>query len=37
MQSVLTDHIKVVKDGNVTTPKGFTAGGLHCGIKKTQI
>ncbi|MBO9607891.1 MAG: bifunctional glutamate N-acetyltransferase/amino-acid acetyltransferase ArgJ [Paenibacillaceae bacterium] len=25
----------VVADGGVTTPKGFRAGGLHCGLKKT--
>ncbi|WP_409347039.1 bifunctional glutamate N-acetyltransferase/amino-acid acetyltransferase ArgJ [Paenibacillus sp. MBLB4367] len=25
----------VVPDGSVTTPKGFRAGGLHCGLKKT--
>ena len=26
---------EVVADGSVTTPKGFRAGGLHCGLKKT--
>jgi glutamate N-acetyltransferase / amino-acid N-acetyltransferase len=26
----------VVQDGSVTTPKGFQAGGLHCGLKKTE-
>ncbi|MCZ8514900.1 bifunctional glutamate N-acetyltransferase/amino-acid acetyltransferase ArgJ [Paenibacillus filicis] len=26
----------VVPEGSVTTPKGFRAGGLHCGLKKTQ-
>jgi len=26
----------VVENGSVTTPKGFRAGGLHCGLKKTQ-
>lgn len=25
----------VVADGSVTTPQGFRAGGLHCGLKKT--
>lgn len=25
----------VIDDGSVTTPQGFTAGGLHCGLKKT--
>jgi glutamate N-acetyltransferase/amino-acid N-acetyltransferase len=26
----------VVEGGSVTTPKGFRAGGLHCGLKKTK-
>lgn len=26
----------VVENGSVTTPKGFRAGGLHCGLKKTE-
>ncbi|MCC3374054.1 bifunctional glutamate N-acetyltransferase/amino-acid acetyltransferase ArgJ [Cohnella sp. REN36] len=26
----------IVPEGGVTTPKGFTAGGLHCGLKKTD-
>lgn len=26
----------VIADGSVTTPKGFSAGGLHCGLKKTE-
>ncbi|GGF91299.1 bifunctional ornithine acetyltransferase/N-acetylglutamate synthase [Paenibacillus abyssi] len=25
----------IVPDGSITTPKGFKAGGLHCGLKKT--
>lgn len=25
----------IVEGGSVTTPKGFLAGGLHCGLKKT--
>ncbi|MBH5320642.1 bifunctional ornithine acetyltransferase/N-acetylglutamate synthase [Paenibacillus sp. GSMTC-2017] len=25
----------VVADGSITTPQGFLAGGLHCGLKKT--
>lgn len=27
---------KVIPDGGVTSPKGFRAGGLHCGLKKTS-
>ncbi|WP_127580319.1 bifunctional glutamate N-acetyltransferase/amino-acid acetyltransferase ArgJ [Paenibacillus koleovorans] len=26
----------VVENGSITTPKGFRAGGLHCGLKKTK-
>jgi glutamate N-acetyltransferase/amino-acid N-acetyltransferase len=26
----------IVEGGGVTTPKGFKAGGLHCGLKKTD-
>lgn len=26
----------IVQGGGVTTPKGFRAGGLHCGLKKTD-
>jgi glutamate N-acetyltransferase / amino-acid N-acetyltransferase len=26
----------IVESGSVTTPKGFRAGGLHCGLKKTK-
>lgn len=26
----------VVDGGSITTPKGFTSGGLHCGLKKTE-
>nr|WP_213412786.1 bifunctional glutamate N-acetyltransferase/amino-acid acetyltransferase ArgJ [Xylanibacillus composti] len=28
-------QVHIVEGGSVTTPKGFRAGGLHCGIKKT--
>jgi glutamate N-acetyltransferase / amino-acid N-acetyltransferase len=27
---------KVVEEGSVTSPSGFRAGGLHCGLKKTD-
>ncbi|MBN2980595.1 MULTISPECIES: bifunctional glutamate N-acetyltransferase/amino-acid acetyltransferase ArgJ [Cohnella] len=27
---------EIIPDGGVTTPKGFKAGGLHCGLKKTD-
>jgi len=34
--SVAVNGFTVVADGSVTTPKGFRAGGVHCGIKKTK-
>ena len=27
---------EVIENGNITTPKGFVAGGLHCGIKRKR-
>ncbi|MGX4582879.1 bifunctional glutamate N-acetyltransferase/amino-acid acetyltransferase ArgJ [Paenibacillus chitinolyticus] len=32
----LLGRFTVVPDGTVTTPQGFRAGGLHCGLKKTE-
>jgi glutamate N-acetyltransferase / amino-acid N-acetyltransferase len=32
----MTELFVVVEGGGVTTPKGFKAGGLHCGLKKTN-
>ncbi|CAG7656130.1 bifunctional glutamate N-acetyltransferase/amino-acid acetyltransferase ArgJ [Paenibacillus allorhizosphaerae] len=31
----VNDYV-VLPEGSVTTPNGFRAGGLHCGLKKTQ-
>ncbi|CRF28733.1 Probable arginine biosynthesis bifunctional protein ArgJ [Mycobacterium tuberculosis] len=30
------DSFVILSEGSVTTPKGFRAGGLHCGLKKTE-
>ncbi|MFB1049766.1 bifunctional ornithine acetyltransferase/N-acetylglutamate synthase [Paraliobacillus sp. JSM ZJ581] len=30
------DKIKILQNGNVTSPIGFSAGGLHCGIRKKK-
>lgn len=30
------EQFKIIPDGGITTPKGFRAGGLHCGLKKTE-
>ncbi|MED4601091.1 bifunctional ornithine acetyltransferase/N-acetylglutamate synthase, partial [Paenibacillus validus] len=34
--STAQHNFVVVPEGSVTTPKGFQAGGLHCGLKKTE-
>lgn len=28
--------MKFIENGSITTPKGFTASGVHCGIRKNQ-
>ncbi|WP_067724900.1 bifunctional glutamate N-acetyltransferase/amino-acid acetyltransferase ArgJ [Oceanobacillus damuensis] len=36
--AVMTDsNIKVLNDGHVTSPAGFTAGGVHCGLRKSKL
>lgn len=37
MQVMSKEKIVVIKEGNVTTPKGFSAGGMHCGIKRKKL
>ncbi|WP_139996980.1 bifunctional ornithine acetyltransferase/N-acetylglutamate synthase [Paenibacillus paridis] len=34
-QDTTATSFSVVTDGSITTPQGFKAGGLHCGLKKT--
>ncbi|MBM7570706.1 bifunctional ornithine acetyltransferase/N-acetylglutamate synthase [Aquibacillus albus] len=36
-QLAMKEKIHMLTDGNVTTPKGYTAGGLHCGIRKRKL
>lgn len=31
-----TDEITHIENGSITTPKGYQAGGLHCGIKRKR-
>jgi glutamate N-acetyltransferase/amino-acid N-acetyltransferase len=31
-----TGHFEMDENGSVTSPKGFTAGGLHCGLKRKR-
>ncbi|MFD1849936.1 bifunctional glutamate N-acetyltransferase/amino-acid acetyltransferase ArgJ [Oceanobacillus bengalensis] len=37
MITVKKEHIQILKDGHVTSPNGFSAGGVHCGIRKTKL
>lgn len=30
-------QIKILTNGNITTPKGYTAGGMHTGLRKTKL
>ncbi len=29
-------HFTIVENGSITDPKGFTAGGIHCGLKRSK-
>ena len=29
-------HFKILDEGHITSPKGFKAGGLHCGLKRQR-
>lgn len=31
------EELVIKEDGNVTDPQGYTAGGLHCGIKRKKL
>ena len=37
MPAISNKEIIVLEEGSVTLPKGFTAGGMHCGIKKKRL
>lgn len=37
MQLVSNKKLVVLKEGSVTSPKGFKAGGMHCGIKRQRL
>lgn len=31
------DDIQIIKNGNITSPKGFQAGGVHTGLRRTKL
>lgn len=35
--AITSNEIVVIKEGSVTLPKGFVAGGMHCGIKRKRL
>ncbi|MEH7304721.1 bifunctional ornithine acetyltransferase/N-acetylglutamate synthase [Neobacillus drentensis] len=36
-QATSTNEIVIIEEGSVTLPKGYKAGGLHCGIKRKRL
>lgn len=36
-QTITTEKINSIANGNIATPKGFSAGGLHCGVRKKKL
>ncbi|MEH7439452.1 bifunctional ornithine acetyltransferase/N-acetylglutamate synthase [Neobacillus drentensis] len=36
-QATSTSEIVVLEEGSVTLPKGYKAGGMHCGIKRKRL
>jgi glutamate N-acetyltransferase / amino-acid N-acetyltransferase len=37
MQVLTNENIAILKDGNITTPEGYTAGGMHSGVKRKRL
>src|SRR4051794_36146874 len=37
MTLIKEKQLKIVGNGNVTTPKGFQAGGVHAGLRKSKL
>ncbi|UFT99124.1 bifunctional ornithine acetyltransferase/N-acetylglutamate synthase [Radiobacillus kanasensis] len=36
-QSTIKEKIQIIENGSVTSPKGYQAGGLHCGLRKKKL
>ncbi|SDK19651.1 bifunctional ornithine acetyltransferase/N-acetylglutamate synthase [Sediminibacillus albus] len=36
-KQLVKEEVTILPEGNVVTPKGFTAGGVHCGIRKSKL
>ncbi|CRK81775.1 arginine biosynthesis bifunctional protein ArgJ [Neobacillus massiliamazoniensis] len=37
IQATFSNKIVVLEEGSVTIPKGYKAGGIHCGVKKKKL
>lgn len=37
ISKLTTNEVTLLRKGHVTTPQGFSAGGLHCGIRKSKL
>ncbi|SDM47067.1 bifunctional glutamate N-acetyltransferase/amino-acid acetyltransferase ArgJ [Sediminibacillus halophilus] len=37
VKQVGEQEVTLLPEGNIATPQGFTAGGVHCGIRKTKL
>jgi glutamate N-acetyltransferase/amino-acid N-acetyltransferase len=37
MQAISKKELVILKEGSVTLPKGYKAGGMHCGIKRKRL
>jgi len=37
MQAISSNKIAVLEEESVTLPKGYKAGGMHCGIKRKRL
>ncbi|MRX72470.1 bifunctional ornithine acetyltransferase/N-acetylglutamate synthase [Bacillus lacus] len=37
MQAIEGSKISILTDGDITSPSGFSAGGVHCGLKRKRL
>ncbi|MEH6906160.1 bifunctional ornithine acetyltransferase/N-acetylglutamate synthase [Neobacillus drentensis] len=37
MQAISSNEIIIIEEGSVTLPKGYKAGGMHCGLKRKRL
>ncbi|WP_053217893.1 bifunctional ornithine acetyltransferase/N-acetylglutamate synthase [Virgibacillus senegalensis] len=37
VEQLTKKEVTLLPDGNIATPQGYTAGGVHCGLRKTKL